>query len=258
MNAPIQYFGGKNGMSKHIIECFPDKESYNTYIEPFGGSYAVGLHMDYVPPVEIYNDLENNVYSLYKVLQEKELFKEFQLRCELSPYCDTMRKEYMEKLKSENLSLLDRAYMFFYVNRTSFNGIGGFKMHPHIRKNMSKSVRDYLSVVERLEDLHIRLLNLIVSNMDGIELINRYKDRENVLIYCDPPYVQSTRTSTRRYDVDMADDIQDKFLEACIGAKCKMLISGYDNEKYNILLENGFNKVNFETNNRTETLWKNY
>ncbi len=92
MNAPIQYFGGKNGMSKHIIEYFPDKESYNTYIEPFGGSYAVGLHMDYVPPVEIYNDLENNVYSLYKVLQDKELFKEFQLRCELSPYCDTMRK----------------------------------------------------------------------------------------------------------------------------------------------------------------------
>ena len=136
--------------------------------------------------------------------------------------------------------------------------MGGYKIHPHIRKNMSKSVRDYLSVVERLEDLHIRLLNLIVSNMDGIELINRYKDRENVLIYCDPPYVQSTRTSTRRYDVDMADDIQDKFLEACIGAKCKMLISGYDNEKYNILLENGFNKVNFETNNRTETLWKNY
>ena len=46
MNAPIQYFGGKNGMSKHIIECFPDKESYNTYIEPFGGSYAVGLQKD--------------------------------------------------------------------------------------------------------------------------------------------------------------------------------------------------------------------
>ena len=63
MNAPIQYFGGKNGMSKHIIECFPDKESYNTYIEPFGGSYAVGLHMDYVPPVEIYNDLENKLLN---------------------------------------------------------------------------------------------------------------------------------------------------------------------------------------------------
>ena len=123
---------------------------------------------------------------------------------------------------------------------------------------MSKSVRDYLSVVERLEDLHIRLLNLIVSNMDGIELINRFKDKENVLIYCDPPYVQSTRTSATRYDIDMEDNIQDKFLEACIGAKCKMLISGYDNDKYDVLLENGFNKVSFVTNNRTETLWKNY
>ena len=65
MNAPIQYFGGKNGMSKHIIECFPDKESYNTYIEPFGGSYSVGLKNCENVPIEIYNDLNKNVYSLY-------------------------------------------------------------------------------------------------------------------------------------------------------------------------------------------------
>ena len=90
MNAPIQYFGGKNGMSKHIIEFFPDKETYDTYIEPFGGSYAVGLHMDYVPPVEIYNDLANTVYSLYKVLKDKYLFKEFYFLCLLSPYSDVL------------------------------------------------------------------------------------------------------------------------------------------------------------------------
>ena len=37
-----------------------------------------------------------------------------------------------------------------------------------------------------------------------------------------------------------------------------MLISGYDNDKYNVLIDNGFNKVSFTTNNRVETLWRNY
>lgn len=258
MNAPIQYFGGKNIMSGRIINYFPDKGTYDTYIEPFGGSYAVGLHMDYVPPIEIYNDLENNVYSLYKVLQDEKKFKEFQRLCELSPFCDTMRIEYKESLKNDNLSLVERAYKFFYVNRVSFNGIGGFKINTHIRRGMSKSVSDYLSSIDRLTDIHQRLSNLIVSNIDGLELIKKYKNKENVLIYCDPPYVQSTRTSNIRYDIDMEDDIQDKFIDVCIGSKCKMLISGYDNEKYDALLENGFNKVNFTTNNRVETLWKNY
>ena len=258
MNAPIQYFGGKNWMNNHIIDNFPDKETYNTYIEPFGGSYGVGLHMNYIPPVEIYNDLNMNVYSLYKVLQDKELFSEFQRLCELSPYCDTMRIEYVERLKDKELSLLERAYMFFYVNRTSFNGIGGFKVNCTIRRNTSKSISDYLSAVDRLQELHERLTNTIVCNTDGIKLIEKYKGKENVFMYCDPPYVQSTRSSNRKYEIDMEDDIQDKFLEVCIGCKSKMLISGYDNDKYDILLSSGYNKVNFEINHRVETLWKNY
>jgi DNA adenine methylase len=258
MNAPITYFGGKNGMAKHIINYFPNKETYNTYIEPFGGSYGVGLHMNYIPPVEIYNDLDNNVYSLYKVLQDKELFTEFQRLCELSPYSDEMNREFILSLRNDDLSTLERAYRFYYVNRTSFNGNGGFKMNCVIRRKTSKSVSDYLSSVERLEELHNRLTNIIVYNRDGIELIKKFNNKENVLIYCDPPYVQSTRSSNRRYDVDMEDDIQDKFLDVCLNCRCKMLISGYDNEKYDILLENGYNKVEFEVNHRIETLWRNY
>lgn len=258
MNAPICYFGGKNGMSKHIIEYFPDKETYDIYIEPFGGSYGVGLHMDYVPPIEIYNDLDNNVYSLYKVLQDREMFKEFQRLCELSPFCEVLYQEFYESLKKDDLSLVERAYKFFYTNRTSFNGNGGFKVNCSIRRKSSKSISDYLSAIERLEELHERLSNVIVCNKDGIELIKKYKEKENVLIYCDPPYVQSTRTSGRRYEIDMKDDIQDKFLDVCMDCKCKMLISGYDNEKYDILLQNGYNKVEFEVNHRIETLWKNY
>ena len=214
--------------------------------------------MPYIPPIEIYNDLEKNIYSLYKVLQDENMFKTFQRMCELSPYDDNLRKEYIDTLKTNtDISILNRAYMFFYVNRTSFNGNGGFKINTYIRRGTSKSVSDYLSGVEHLEELHERLKNIIISNTNAIDLIERF-NKENVFMYLDPPYVQSTRTSNIRYEVDMNDEEQDVFLETCINSKAKLLISGYDNEKYNILLDNGFTKSNFTTNNRIETLWQNY
>lgn len=38
LNSPIRYFGGKGTMFNNIIEQFPLPETYNTYIEPFGGN----------------------------------------------------------------------------------------------------------------------------------------------------------------------------------------------------------------------------
>ena len=263
MNSPIRYYGSKGGFYNKIIEHFP-KSEYDTYIEPYGGTYIVGL-MSEPAKVEIYNDLEQNVYSLYKVISDKELFQQFKEKCDLVLYCEQLRKELKETLKDEELSIVDRAFNFFYVNRTSHNGIGGFSMNSHIRRGMSKAVSDFLSSIDRLPELHNRLSRVMVTNMDGVKLINKY-NKENVFLYCDPPYEQSTRTGAR-YKVDMDRKGHEDFVNAVIGSKSKILISGYDCELYDKLTENGFNKVQFEVktidgnfNKKTklETLWKNY
>lgn len=262
---PIKYFGAKNTMFNKILEHFPESNTYNTYIEPFGGSYSLGLSLTELPPIEIYNDLEKNVYSLYKVLSTGDLFKEFKEKCDLVLYSEDIRKEYKEKLKSEELSIIDRAFYFFYVNRTSHNGVGGFSKNTYVRRNMSKSISDFLSAVDRLPEIHDRLSRVIVTNTDGIELIKKY-NQENVFLYCDPPYEQSTRTSTR-YNVDMDREGHLEFLDAVINSKSKILISGYDCELYDTLVENGFEKIQFEVKTisgnftpktKIETLWKNY
>lgn len=265
MKSLIKYFGGKNLMAKNILENFPDKEEYTMYIEPFGGSYGVGFQMEYVPPIEIYNDLDKNVYSLFKVLNNERLFSEFKRKCDLTYYSEDLRKEAKEKLKEE-LDVLDRAYYFFYANRTSHNGVGGLSVNTVVRRNMCKSVSDMLSCIDRLGDYHQRLSHLVVLNKDALSLIEHYKDSEYCFMYLDPPYVHSTRGSAR-YDVDMSDEQHQKFIDLCCSAKCKMLISGYDNEMYEKLLEHGFKKVSFDVNTvtgtrqpktKTETLWKNY
>lgn len=259
MNAPIKYHGGKNGMAKQVIEQFPAKGSYDTYIEPFGGSFGVGFHIpeELIAPIEIYNDLEQNVYALFKVLTDEKKFLEFKKLCDCSYYNEQMRADFREQLKYNNgVEDVQRAFMFFYVNRTSHNGIGGFSMQKIVRRGMSKNVSDFLATVDGLEKVHQRLSHLTVLNRDGIQLMKE-NNSKNVFIYADPPYVLDTRGATR-YTVDMDDNNQKEFLSVCIESKAKLLISGYDCEMYNTLLDNGFTKTNFETNNRTETLWKNY
>lgn len=263
MNSPICYFGGKGTMFNNIIKEFPPKESYNIYIEPFGGSFSIGIKKEPVP-VEIYNDLEKNVYSLFKVLSDTSLFVEFKNKCDLLYYNEDLRIEYKLLLKTE-ISISDRAFMFFYVNRTSYNGVGGFSARPLISRNMSRSVSAFLSVIDRLPELHQRLSNLIVLNTDGIALIKKY-NQPNVLFYLDPPYEQSTRT-TARYAIDMNQQQHQALLNVLYNSKAKILLSGYDCKLYDSLLSNGFNKRQFEVNTvsgtgkpktKTETLWKNY
>ena len=265
LRSPVKFFGGKGTMFNEIMEYFPKSNEYNTYIEPFAGSFSIGLKIDPIPPIQMYNDLDQNVYSLYKVLSDPEMFKQFKEKCDLVLYSEDIRSEFIRNLKTNNLSMLDRAFYFFYVNRTSHNGVGGFSKNTYIRRGMSKSISDFLSAIDRLPELHDRLSRVIVTNMNGTELIRKY-NTPNVFLYCDPPYEQSTRTTTR-YKVDMDRNGHIDFLNAVIESKSKILISGYDCELYDILGQNGFKKINFQVKTidgnfkpkiKTEYLYYNY
>jgi len=265
MKAPIKYFGGKGTMYKDILFHFPSNETFNIYIETFGGSAAILLANPNFPNVEIYNDLEKNVYSLFKVLSNKALFQEFKEKCDLTYYCNEIRKDFKLSLKNDELTLVDRAYKFFIVNRTSHNGIGGFSINNVIRRGMSKSVSDFLSSIDRLSQLHERLSRVIIENQDAFKLLEKY-NQPNVFVYSDPPYHQSTRTTTR-YDVDMNNNQQKQFIDLMLNSKAKNLISGYRNSEYERLELSGWKRIDFEKHTvdgkrqpKTviESLWKNY
>lgn len=260
-NSPIKYFGGKGTMFNKIFKYFP--EEYTTYVEPFAGSFSLGLKQSC--PIEIYNDLDQNVYTLYKVLADPDLFKEFKTMADLYPYSEDFRKDFKDKLKnSENLSDVNRAFYFFYTNRTSHNGIGGFSITHVVRRNMSKSTSDYLSAVDRLEELHQRLSKVIILNRDAISLIKKYNN-DTTLLYCDPPYHHDVRTITR-YNTDMSNDEQIVFLETINKCESKVLISGYKNDIYDEYLKD-WEEINFDVKTvsgtfkkktKVETLWRNY
>ena len=79
MKSPIRYFGSKGMFQNEIISRFP--KEYDTYIEAYGGGASV-LFGKEPTPVEIYNDIEENVYSLMKVLQDPKMFEKFKFMCD--------------------------------------------------------------------------------------------------------------------------------------------------------------------------------
>ena len=78
MNSPIKYYGGKTYMTDIIKKHFP--YNYNVYIQGFGGGASL-LFSKHPEKCQIYNDLNKNVYSLFKVLSDKNLF------CKLKEIC---------------------------------------------------------------------------------------------------------------------------------------------------------------------------
>lgn len=85
MQIPIKYYGGKSYMTKEILKHFPFPTDYDVYCEGFGGGASV-LFAKEKDPLEIYNDLGQNVYSLFKTLSDKEAFARLKEKMDITYY----------------------------------------------------------------------------------------------------------------------------------------------------------------------------
>ncbi len=89
-------------------------------------------------------------------------------------------------------------------------------------------------------------------------------DPAETVLYCDPPYPKSVRSSTdRRYNFElMAEAEHSELCDLLLSIPCKIILSGYENELYNSKLK-GWRKETINTTNRAgkrtiETVWLNF
>lgn len=262
MRSPIKYYGGKSYMTKILLEEFPEEGSYDIYVEGFGGGASL-LFAKEPGGIEVYNDLDSAVYSLFVCLAEPEAFKRLYDKMTRVFYSRQMHDRFLDKLNDDHTYRYARpediAFLYLYVNRSSFNGVGGFSVSKYLRRGMSKSTSDFLSMIDGLPEVHERLKPVIIEHMDILDLLDRYDD-ERTFMYLDPPYVQDTRKSSQKYRVDMDDFEHKKFVEELLKCKGKILLSGYDHPIYAPLEEAGWTKKQFVRPNSKdiETIWRNY
>ena len=88
-----------------------------------------------------------------------------------------------------------------------------------------------------------------------------YAGAGRTLIYADPPYLHSTRTSSKRYRHELTDDNHIALLQRLLLSPASVIISGYPSELYNSLLSCWWSRE-FQAMTRggmrTEKLWCNF
>lgn len=252
MKAVSKYPGAKNRLAKWILSYIPE---HDVYLEPFFGSGAVFFNKQRCH-IETVNDLHREVTNFFRVLRDNG--QELANQIAHMPY---NREEYSNSYE-ESSDSLERARRFsihcwqgFGNGNLYQNGFksGQQKVSPNPAKGWKKLPGTLTFAIDRIQGTQI-------EQIDAIELIERY-NTEDVFIYCDPPYVLSTRKSNL-YKREMSDEMHIRLLHSLFQHPGKVLLSGYDNELYNEKLV-GWSKVTKDTNaehglKRTETLWANY
>lgn len=247
LRSPIMWFGGKGNIVKWILGYIPE---HDYYLEVFGGGGSL-LFAKPKSDFEVYNDIDEGLYCLFSVLRDPDKFKKFlNLAC-MTPYSRCEYKHMKEKWRKGDFEDdIDRAYTFWYIAYVSFSGTFGHSISmsvASVHRHFPSTVSRYLSKLKLLPDIHARIMSVQIECLDFRKCIEKYVrgwDYKNSLIYCDPPYVKSTRKKGG-YTYEMTDDDHNDLVDLLIKYenKCKFILSGYHNEIYERLEKRGWNRV---------------
>lgn len=253
LNTLLNYPGSKQLIKKWIVSFIPE---HSTYLEPFFGSGTVFFEKD-PAKIEVVNDIDGDIYNFFKVLRDDPdpLIESITL----TPFSV---KEYKNsRMIVEDDSDIEKARKF--AIRCWF-GIGNSAVYQSgFRRSKSKTSSNKCKTWDRLPETMqfaaSRLKNAIIENSDAINIIQKYNNSD-VFIYCDPPYVLSTRKE-HLYKHDMTDEQHIELLQTLKAHKGKVLISCYSEEIYSKELA-GWHKETImtaaERGKRTECLYMNY
>lgn len=262
MRPPVKWHGGKRYLAKRIIEHFPP---HRIYLEPFGGGASVLLNKEPVE-VETYNDLDHRITRLFKVLRDQGA--DFLTKARLTPYSQIEFEAAAEYLP--NATDLDMALCDFTRWRQSFGGKGDGWSYTtsRARGGMAGDVNAWWTAIEHLPEIVNRLRRVQIICQSAYEAIPRF-DHEDALVYCDPPYVHSTREQNSRmvYHTEMSDEDHGRLAAILRKCKGKVVVSGYPSPLYESLY-GGWRRFTFDIANHaaggkrkgreTECIWMNY
>ncbi|UHA74421.1 DNA adenine methylase [Paenibacillus sp. 481] len=220
----LHYPGSKWSMADWIISHMP---AHTTYLEPFFGSGAV-LFSKVRSKLETVNDLDGEVVNLFRVIRERPDELAYAIRC--TPHS---REEYYlsyEPAAPENE--LERARRLLV---RLWQGRGGKTSHrtgwrSMIETNGPLPGKEWARFPERIAAVAERLIGVQIENQPALELLQRYR-RPNVMIYADPPYILSTRTTTS-YRFEMTEDDHMELLDALDDHPGPVILSGYAHDLY--------------------------
>lgn len=190
----VKWVGGKRQLLKQFrsMNLYPP-ERFNfdkaRYFEPFVGGGAV--FFDLLPKkaylsdlnydlVVTYNVIKNNVDGLIKSLKKHEYEKEHFLK--------------VRAKDSKQLSDIEIASRFIFLNRTCFNGMYRVNSSGQFNVPFGKYSNPLICDEDNLRKVSKALQNVEIKHQDYKEVL--MKAREGDFVYFDPPYYPVSRTAS--------------------------------------------------------------
>ena len=242
----ISRMGGKYQLIDNIVpiivQCAVD---YNitTYAELCGGGARMLLNI----PMNtfehrIYNEIDKGFYSLFKVLQNKADTAELMTMLEKYRYSREVFEMACNELKTNNINNhLDTIQLatYTYIAVTQSRASTMHSYSPSNEYDMG-----YYDKVLRLKDCYYLLEDVEMQNQDCMILLEKYKNNKDMLIYLDPPYNPLAMKNPKTYaEHSWTVEQHQVLVQVLLGVKCKIVLSGYDNQTYKSLEDAGWKKI---------------
>lgn len=221
---PLIYYGGKTLLAELVVANLPP---HYGFVDVFGGGAGVLLAKG-KSPLEVYNDI-GWVSNFFKVLRDQgeELYR----RLSLTPWS---RSEFYDSLNwKDEQDEIEKARKWFVLVSQGFTHQESCKSWLVQSTNTASAFSNRVDLIPRVVD---RLRKVVIENRSFEKLIPLY-DADNMLFYCDPPYVASTRQNGG-YEHEMSDTKHEELLYNLVNnVKGQVVISGYHSELYDSYLK---------------------
>lgn len=226
LKSPIRWVGGKYRLRKKITNMLPDQDSYTCYVEVFGGAGWVLFEKE-PSPVEIFNDIDNELINFFIVLKDRrsELIHKIQ-------EFPIVSRSFFDQLNRQDpiaLNNIDRAYRFYYLLMA---GWGGEWENPRFQTSIAdfgKGNRMFgalRNLRSRLTQASERISEVIIENLDWRECIERYDDNRTVM-FLDPPYPgNSCNYFHNMLNAEEHRDLANRLFKA----NCHWILTSYDRD----------------------------
>lgn len=261
MKPPVPYFGGKQILAERIVDLLPP---HGHYVEPYCGSLAV-LLAKRPGGMETVSDLDSMLVTFWRVLRDRP--DDLARSCMLTPHSlAEFRSSALDIPGSDSADELEvarRVWVRLTQGRAGTLCNTGWR--HFVKPTGSFGMPDYLTgYVERTAAAAERLHHVSLECRPALELVEWYGRSDGVLLYVDPPYVRSTRSSGA-YRHEMTDTDHRDLAVALRAAKASVVLSGYPSPLYAELYD-GWHRTEFASGtgqnaetwgNRTEVLWSN-
>jgi DNA adenine methylase len=225
------YHGSKFRLAPWIISNLPD---HKNYVEPFGGGGAVLLrkHPSYH---EVYNDLNEEVVNVFRVLRNSEKSEQLKRKIELTPFSRTEFDQSYEP-DGNDVERARRTIVRSFMGWGS-KAIGhrtGFR--ASCRESRSTEVDAWNNYPEKIMKFAERFKQVLIESKDALEVIKEQYGPDT-LLYLDPPYVMETRNSRHQYQEEYTHDDHRELHELLESIEGMAVISGYRCDLYDDLYD---------------------